>query len=317
MKIKVTVSSFGEQVIEVGADATLNELLTVVKEAYGGEVSLKSMRFGYPPQQVELSGRDGGEGLRELGVSGGERIVFACEGGGGEAGARESRIPPNLDGALSPPNRITMQPGMTLEIHEVPDDNSCLFHAISYALYKDTDTATSQQLREVVAREVEADPVAYSDSIVGRPNREYAAWIRKRDSWGGAIEIAILSKYLTTAMFVLDIDAGRYEKFNEDKYNEFIILVFSGIHYDTLQLSLAGAAVPQTVFDSSEPDSDVLLVRAAEVAAKMKKAGLSFNTYHERIRCNQCGTVLLGDREVSQHAKQTGHIDFGQVSAYQ
>ncbi|AAS51006.2 ABR233Wp [Eremothecium gossypii ATCC 10895] len=313
MKIKVTVSSFGEQVLEVGADASLNELLTLVKEAYGGEVPLKSMRFGYPPQQVELCGHDGKEELGELGISGGERIVFACESGGLDA--RESRIPPNLDGALSPPNKITMQPGMTLEIHEVPDDNSCLFHAISYALYK--DTATSQQLREVVAREVEADPVAYSDSIVGRPNREYAAWIRKRDSWGGAIEIAILSKYLATAMFVLDIDAGRYEKFNEDKYNEFIVLVFSGIHYDTLQLSIAGAAVPQTVFDSSEPDSDVLLVRASEVASKMKKAGLSFNTYRERIRCNQCGTVLLGDREVSQHAKQTGHIDFGQVSAYQ
>ena len=52
-------------------------------------------------------------------------------------------------------------------------------------------------MREVervqVARRILADPVTFNDAILGKPMEEYAAWIQKDESWGGAIELTILA----------------------------------------------------------------------------------------------------------------------------
>lgn len=43
----------------------------------------------------------------------------------------------------------------------------------------------SQELRELIAKSVAADPVKYNEVFLGKSNEEYQNWIRKPDSWGG------------------------------------------------------------------------------------------------------------------------------------
>lgn len=74
----------------------------------------------------------------------------------------------------------------------VAADNSCLFHALSYAVTKDRNQ-NSTQYREVVSDIISRDTDKYSEAFLGRPNAEYCTWIRQGTSWGGEIERKIIA----------------------------------------------------------------------------------------------------------------------------
>ncbi len=48
--------------------------------------------------------------------------------------------------------------------------------------------------RRVIAETVAGDPEEYSEAFLGKPNKEYCAWIKDPQKWGGAIELSILSR---------------------------------------------------------------------------------------------------------------------------
>ena len=59
-------------------------------------------------------------------------------------------------------------------IEKQPDDNSCLFHAIAYAV---DPIATPAALRETVARTVRANPAEFNEAMLGKPVDEYCRFI--------------------------------------------------------------------------------------------------------------------------------------------
>lgn len=141
----------------------------------------------------------------------------------------------------------------------VPSDNSCLFTSIGnvnrfmvrivlffiikpfsasgYVMNGRIDTEIGSYLREVIAQHVSNDKGMYSEAILGRPNQEYCEWIRKPASWGGAIEVSILSNYYGVEIDVVDITNALINRFGEDKeYGMRVYLLFDGIHYDPLYL---------------------------------------------------------------------------------
>lgn len=57
----------------------------------------------------------------------------------------------------------------------------------------------------------------------------------KSESWGGGIELSILSEFYEFEMAVVDIQSLHICKFGEDKnYSERLLLLYDGIHYDPL-----------------------------------------------------------------------------------
>lgn len=38
------------------------------------------------------------------------------------------------------------------------------------------------------------DPEQYTEGFLGKPNAAYCSWIQDSQKWGGAIELAILSR---------------------------------------------------------------------------------------------------------------------------
>lgn len=300
MKVKISGPQGLNKVLTLGPDDTLEQLV----EKSGSLLPVIGVRFGYPPQKVECTEETLQASVDSLGVSSGEKVTLITE------EFPEAKIDDGLDVKLPvTATRIVLPEGQqrVLEVHQVPDDNSCLFHAISYCNYK--DISISPQLRSLVSEQVLADPVTYSDAVLDRPNHEYAKWILKKESWGGGIEIAIISKKLGIAIYVLDIDAQQFEKFNEDQFDPFIVIMFNGVHYDAIELDDG-----KTVFDKRDLFyTELILTGALEIARQMKKTGHSFNTRKDNIICNVCQKTLVGEREVAKHAESTGHVDFGQA----
>ena len=111
-------------------------------------------------------------------------------------------------------------------------------------------------MREIVASAVKNQPDQYSEALLGKSSKEYQKWILQvyciltrldnsfkwsfdlqEDSWGGAIELAILSSYYGLEIDVVNTQHSLINKFGEDQeYGQRILLIYDGIHYDPLYL---------------------------------------------------------------------------------
>lgn len=199
----------------------------------------------------------------------------------------------------------------------------------------DTDIGTN--LREVIAQHVANDPTQYNEAFLGKPNDEYGNWIRLSSSWGGAIEVSILSNYFGIEFAVIDITNALINRFGEDKdFGMRAFLLFDGIHYDPLYLESLSVSyflcfppnysimdckefnvvfflqgeTPKTIF----PVEDSNVFKQAEQLALEAKSSRQFTDVDKfTLRCIQCDVMLTGQVEAQSHAKTTGHTNFGEV----
>uniref|UniRef100_A0A1Q3FD26 Ubiquitin thioesterase OTU n=1 Tax=Culex tarsalis TaxID=7177 RepID=A0A1Q3FD26_CULTA len=193
----------------------------------------------------------------------------------------------------------------------VPSDNSCLFTSIGFVLTGKVDPENSQYMRQIIAATVNGDKQEYNEGILGRPNDEYCAWILQPESWGGAIEVSILSAYHGIEFDVVDITNAIINRFGEDKnYGMRAFLLFDGIHYDPLYLESTSGEPPKTIF----PIEDNAVYLQAEQLAQEAKSSRQFTDVNKfTLKCNDCGIFLKGQVEAQQHAKKTSHVNFGEV----
>lgn len=303
MRVKVSGANGLNKVVTLDNGSTLQDLIDSTEVS----VPIIAVRFGYPVVKIDITDDNGDLTLDDLGISSGEKITVITK----VENENKPVVKPIETKKLNSSQAIIQLSNGSeeiLQIHKVPDDNSCLFHAISYCMYK--DISLSYELRKVVSKEILKNPILYSEVMLEKPNKEYAEWILDKNSWGGAIDIGILSKSMGTAVYVIDMDAIKIEKFNEDEFDEFIIIMFTGIHYDAIELGNS-----TTVFNkTNELFSNLVLSGALKIAEQMKNEGYSFNTQKDKILCNVCKKILIGEREVAKHAESTGHVDFGQAN---
>lgn len=193
----------------------------------------------------------------------------------------------------------------------VPADNSCLFTSIRFVLNGKVDNEGSEMMRHIIAQEVAADPQEYSDAVLGKSNAEYCSWIQKADSWGGAIEVSILSNYYGIEIDVVDIQNAIINRFGEDKnFGLRVFLLFDGIHYDPLYMETSQSTAPATIF----PVEELGVYQQAEQLANEAKSSRQFTNVDKfNLRCLQCDLMLVGQTQAQQHAKATGHANFGEI----
>ncbi|KAI8876247.1 OTU-domain-containing protein [Backusella circina FSU 941] len=195
---------------------------------------------------------------------------------------------------------------MVLRVME--DDNSCLFRSVGYVVNRDKETA--QALRKVVADNIKADPMTYSDVTLGQPREKYIEWIQTANAWGGAIELAIFASHFGIEIDSIDVQTGRIDKFGEGKYDKRVLIVYSGIHYDALALSPMKDA--PTDFDQTQfsMDEEFVLSAAKQMADVLNKQHKYTDIANFTLRCEICRTGLIGEKDAQEHAKTTGHTHF-------
>lgn len=170
-----------------------------------------------------------------------------------------------------------------------------------------------------------------------RTRDDYISTILRPSAWGGAIELAILAAHYGTEISSIDVETGRIDSFpppTERDSGNRCILVYSGIHYDAATIAPM-LDVPdefhQTVVPrEGEGDADPVLAAAKKLADKLRAKRAFTNTATFTLKCQvrgdfavprtdplipciqKCGTGLIGEKEAREHAKETGHVDFGE-----
>ena len=194
----------------------------------------------------------------------------------------------------------------------VPANNSCLFTSVYFVIENGTVNLDCQKaMREFIAKTVKNDPTTFSDAILGKSNSVYCDWIRNPSSWGGCIELMVLSKYYKKEICVADIRTGRIDRFGEDQsYMTRVFIIYDGIHFDPLYLQIEGSGRMQTVFSSQD---EVAMTQAAELADEARRARKFTDVENFKLRCLVCQSPLEGQVAAQEHAEKTGHINFGEI----
>ena len=210
------------------------------------------------------------------------------------------------------PSHDSIPQGILLR-HEVPSNNSCLFTSVHFCMNDGHyDESIGRSMRRIIADTVSSDPETFNEAILGRSNEDYCRWIQNENHWGGAIELAILSQKYSIEIVAVDTQNVRLNRFGEDKnYPKRILVIYDGIHYDPLKLELFdGSDRVKTIFASSD---DQVLEQALELAREAKRSRQFTDVNNFTLRCISCNKKLTGEAQAQDHAKKTGHINFGEV----
>ncbi|CAI9088404.1 OLC1v1022714C1 [Oldenlandia corymbosa var. corymbosa] len=195
----------------------------------------------------------------------------------------------------------------------IPSDNSCLFNAVGYVM--DHDKHKASELRQVIAAAVASDKEKYSEAFLGKPNGEYCEWILNPEKWGGAIELAILAEYYGREIAAYDIQTTRCDVYGQEHgYNERVMLIYDGLHYDALAMSPFDGApeeFDQTIFPVQKDRTIGSVEGLAFNLVKEQQRKRSFtDTANFTLRCGVCQIGVKGQKEAVEHAQATGHVNF-------
>ena len=257
----------------------------------------------FPPKPMDLS--QGNKSLNDHKFRTGDVLIVEED-----PDARKQRESAATERVLNDFVSQMAAPGVILR-QVVPANNSCLFTSVHFVMERQLDLNVATQMRELIAGVVMSDPVTYTDAFLDKSNEDYCKWIQNSESWGGAIEVAILSNYYGIEIAVVDTQNTRVNRFGEDKnYKERVFLIYDGIHYDPLMMESPDPTLPPiTKFSTSNQE---VLSMALELAAEAK-ASRQFTDVHKfSLRCITCNKALTGQTEAQEHAKLTGHINFGE-----
>ncbi|KAL8854075.1 MAG: hypothetical protein Q9221_001198 [Calogaya cf. arnoldii] len=198
----------------------------------------------------------------------------------------------------------------------MPDDNSCLFRAFGSAFFGIMDNMT--ELRSIVASYIQEHQGEYSEVVLEKPPNDYCRWIQTEDAWGGAIELNVLSRQFDIEICSVDVQTLRVDRFNEGMTKR-CILVYSGIHYDTIALSqsdpysVGGYAQPEEDAKIFDPSDESIMTAAVELCAELQKRHYFTDIAGFQVRCNICRKTFVGEQGATEHASMTGHYDFGEA----
>ncbi|KAJ5780895.1 Ovarian tumor otubain [Penicillium paradoxum] len=329
MRIRIRGPS-GQSTITFDDSATIKDLQNQIAEKTG--LDAFDVKYGYPLKPLELDSFQPEQSILGAGIKlHGESLVVAQKEGASRGASDDtpkaqpapsqpsmSQRPqiPQESSAEDPPEIASSDHAGTFVLRVMPDDNSCLFRAVGAAVMGDMDTMV--ELRSIIAGAIQSNPTEYTAAILGKKPDEYCTWIQNEDSWGGAIELKVLSEYFNIEICSIDVQTLNMFQFNEGAPTRCIV-VYSGIHYDVLALSPSDPPYTRAnplahgdtkIFEAVDP---VVLTKAKELCRILQGKHYYTDTSGFTVRCNICGGTFTGERGATRHAAETGHYDFGEA----
>jgi len=190
----------------------------------------------------------------------------------------------------------------------IASDNSCLFNAVIDACQL---KMTQVEMRKMIARAIEVDD-RFNEVVLEKHPKEYARWIQKNESWGGYIECLIMAEYLQIQIASVHIQTNHVAFYpeNDDYKGDYrIILLHDGIHYDYVYAD-GPENTPMRIFSVH---CETSLAKAGGVAQDLKGKKQFTDVHGFSLQCQECFTMLKGQKEAQEHGKSTGHRNFAHV----
>jgi ubiquitin thioesterase OTU1 len=198
--------------------------------------------------------------------------------------------------------------GLVMLRRVIDSDNSCLFNSIGFCMFG--EKTLQQKLRTIVKEEIESNPGHY-EPMLEKPIDEYCEWIMRSTSWGGGIELYILSKYFHVEMCVINIESLNDTVYGEDGgYDKRIYLLYSGIHYDAISRNIFEEAPEESDEKLFDPVDNYAYEGALFVASELRKKKQFTNLKEFDLICGVCYKGCKGQKEAVEHCKETGHANF-------
>jgi ubiquitin thioesterase OTU1 len=343
----------GQATISIDSHASWSDLIHDISEKTG--VADFDLKYGFPPQNLNTESIHGETKLSDLPIRlNGEQLIVSPRNVGASlsspmSGSQTATISqaqtlPSLDQTSPPTHNSRDFPSKPLSLTRnkkgniendppeipvpqlegvmvlrvMPDDNSCMFRALSSAVLGDALDGMVE-MRSIVAQTIRDKSEFYTEGVLEKKPADYCRWIQRDDAWGGGIELAILSEHFDIEICSVDVQSLHVHRFNEGKPRR-CILVYSGIHYDVCAVTPYNGADPgedRKVFDVLQLEDEQMDGGALDAAGQLCKILQSRHYYTDThgfsLKCNQCGGQGNGERWATAHAKQTGHMDFGEA----
>jgi ubiquitin thioesterase OTU1 len=207
-------------------------------------------------------------------------------------------------------NNKRMNTTTAATLHKIPDDNSCLFHAVTFLLGR---SESPTQLRQIIAQTVRSNPAQFSAAILGKSREAYVTFITDPTKWGGQVELNILSSRFCAELAAIDIQSGRCDIYGEGSgFSERVYLCFTGIHFDAVVFGKTGGKTGRRRMSPHDQSAH----RAAEaLASSLRRTGQFTDKKTMTLVCKTCGHTMNGDYEARLHAGSSGHKDFAMKKA--
>jgi len=193
--------------------------------------------------------------------------------------------------------------------HEVPADNSCLFHAVAY-LMDLSGTITADTLRRLVADRMSGEPERWAEVAIAenRTVDAYTAWITNPSSWGGFVDLIVLSECFQTQISVVSLDGLAWTHYPDDAnlYERRVYLLYNGVHYDAIVGTSGGNELR-----SFSPHDETLQAKVIALATEMQ-AALASQTL-KVYECEECKAAFLNPAEAAVHCFDSGHACFREI----
>ena len=206
-------SSKGNAILKMKMDSSLEELRKEIEKQTQIKPNRQKLSTSFPVRDVPLFQH---KTLKEVDIRNGD--TFNVEETNqdlqfqDEAIAEFKTLPLSSDKIMKPPH--VDKEGFVFR-RVVPADNSCLFASFGYIFEQNRNCWP--KLRRLVAEEIVNNPDKYDAAFLeGKQPSEYAAWILNYTSWGGSIEVSILSRHYQSEVSVFDIRNVRYDTFGQD-----------------------------------------------------------------------------------------------------
>ncbi|KAI5953297.1 OTU1 [Candida jiufengensis] len=337
MRLKLK-SDIGVTTINVESDQLFNEFLVDIRSNQQISTDLSnvidSIKLGFPPKSIDLDYSQTTT-IQDKEIKDGDQLLIQFSSNKRKNSPESSESTTAKNTPPPPPQQPKRQdtkediPSVYIEsinkyltLRNIPDDNSCMFNSIAYAIsgYDSYETISPpEELRKIIVSYIQKDPELYSDLILGRSRESYCEWIMKKESWGGGIELGILADWFDIQFTCIDIESGNFVEIKNEKLKptRFILLIYSGVHYDVLalnnELSTKNKDQDECIWEIGSTTGDLVLDAAKKLCKLLQEKDYSTNTTTFRVRCSDCYSILVGEVGVAKHAEQTGHLNFGEV----
>jgi len=195
-------------------------------------------------------------------------------------------------------------------VHEVPADNSCLFHAVAYLARRPSAPSPQEpaQLRRLVADRMKQEQQRWNAVTLAesRTVEEYITWIADPASWGGFVDLIVLSECMQVQISVLSIETLYWMHYPDDvhQYERRMYMFYDGVHYNGV------------VGKSRDGYSELRLFNPTDETTMEKVLSLGrLQQVQEAVvySCEQCGLTVVGSAEVTRHSFETGHNNFCEI----
>ncbi|KAK1830517.1 ubiquitin thioesterase OTU1 [Podospora conica] len=298
----------GQSRVEIDDDKPLGDLVRLIQEKT--QLTDFTLKYGYPLKNLDISLDALEKPVKEFSLRGDTIVVAPSE--APQAIAIEAAKPKFTPKGIEPDETSLEWPerGGYIVLRVMPDDNSCMFTAFGGAMGLDNP---SQVLRQQVAEYILNHPEQYNAVILGEDPVRYTTRMKQMDTWGGAIELSILSDIYSIEISSIDVKSLRVDRFGEGKDNRVIIL-YSGIHYDRIAFCMDLSYPLEVDVTKWSTDDDEVLAKALNLAERLKRLHYYTDTTDFVIKCEICNWIGQGTKEAAQHERETKHSQFGEMT---